>query len=250
MAEWWQTYFDEDYFQVYSFPEERTQREVDFVLNVLKLEPGSRVLDLACGHGRHTIEMAKRSLRVTGQDLSEVFIERARRDAAEAPVEVEFRVGDMREIPFTNEFDAAINLFTAFGYFAEESENERVFAAVASALRPGGQWLVDLINPFMLASGFRSRDWSSREDSGTLLLEERDWDHTAGRIRTKRILIREGGRREDEFSIRLYTLPELRLMGERAGMETLAAYGSYDGSPYSHTSRRLIFHARKSETPA
>ena len=250
MPEWWETYFDEDYFRIYSFSEERTKTEVDFVLNALALTPGDRLLDLCCGHGRHSLELAKRGIKVTGQDLSQVFLERARRDAGEQGVEVEFVRSDMREIPFANEFDAVINLFTAFGYFDRDSEDERVFAAVASALRPRGQFLIDVQNPLRLARVFQPRDWLRTEPEGALLLEDREWDYMTGRTRNVRTLITKEGERRDEFTIRLYTLPEMRTMAERVGLSAVTAYGGFDSSPYSHTSGRLVFVARKPEVPA
>jgi SAM-dependent methyltransferase len=245
MAEWWQTYFDDDYFLYYTFDDGKSQGQVDFVVEVMGLAAGDRVLDLCCGHGRHAIPLAERGMRVTGLDLSEVFIDRARAAAAARGVEVEFIRSDMREIPFTGEFDAVINLFTAFGYFDEDAENERVFGAVANALRPGGRFLIDVLSPLWLARVYFPKHWQRNEETGALILEERGWDHMLGRSRTRRTLITDERRREDEFSLRLYTLPELRAMAERVGLEPVAAYGGYDASPYSHTTNRLILLAQK-----
>jgi hypothetical protein len=81
------------------------------------------------------------------------------------------------------------------------------------------------------------------------MLEDREWDYMTGRTRNVRTLITKEGQRQDEFTIRLYALPELRGMAERVGLGAVAAYGGYDSSPYSHTAGRLIFHARKPEAP-
>ena len=139
-APWYETFFDEGYYFIYErrVSPDYTQREVDGVVSLLGLTPGARVLDLCCGHGRHSIELARRGFDVTGQDLSEIFLRRARHDSAEAGAKVRWVRSDMREIPFEAEFDVVVNLFTAFGYLESEAEDQRVFAQVRKALRPEG----------------------------------------------------------------------------------------------------------------
>ena len=106
-----------------------TERETAFVVEALGLQEGDRVLDLACGHGRHAIALAQRGMVVTGQDLNEDYLRMAReRRQRVKGVEIETVHGDMRDIPFTDEFDAVINMFTAFGYFESEEEDEKVLA--------------------------------------------------------------------------------------------------------------------------
>lgn len=158
---WWEEFFDEHYFDLYEpyLTPERTAREVEGVIQILALPLGAKVLDLCCGHGRHTIPLAKAGYQVTGLDLSEVFLKRARQDAAAADVAVTWVRRDMRDIPFQNEFDAIVNLFTAFGYFDDKAENQKVLEAVARALKPGGRFLIDVINRDYLAKVFLPRDW-------------------------------------------------------------------------------------------
>jgi len=113
---WFKSFFGEDYFEIYrdAFPAEHTAAQVDGIVSLLGLDTGARVLDLACGHGRHAILLAKRGFDVTGYDLSEVFLARARADAEAEGVTARWVRGDMRELPFDGEFHAVINIFTAF----------------------------------------------------------------------------------------------------------------------------------------
>ena len=102
------------------------------------LRPGMRVLDLACGHGDLANRLAGRGGQVTGLDSSEVFLDRARPDAAAAGVSVEYVTGDMRQLPWTGRFDRVVNWSTAFGYF-DDAANRAVLDGIVRALRPGGR---------------------------------------------------------------------------------------------------------------
>jgi len=115
---WYELYFGEDYLDIHKadLPDELTQAQVAGIVSLLDLKPGARILDLACGHGRHSIPLAKLGFDVTGYDLSEVFLDRARADASRQDASVRWIRGDMRELPFEAEFDAVINIFTAMHY--------------------------------------------------------------------------------------------------------------------------------------
>ena len=143
---WHESFFGEDWLRIaLSIPDERADQQTDFVVSALELAPGARVLDLACGHGRHSARLARLGFDVTGLDVSASSLELAR----ETEPAAEYVEGDMREIPVEDEsFDAVINLFTAFGYFEDEDDDQRVLNEVARVLRPGGAFLIDtLIRP-------------------------------------------------------------------------------------------------------
>ena len=148
---WFDGFFEQEWLDeiALKIDDERTRREVDFVVEKLALEPSARVLDVACGHGRHTLELARRGFRVTGVDLSPRSLELAHAKRAEREqLGVEFVQLDARELEFDGEFDAAINLFTSVvGYFDDEADNQRVIDRVARALHRGGSFLIDTINP-------------------------------------------------------------------------------------------------------
>jgi SAM-dependent methyltransferase len=153
--------FGDDYLYFFaSHLEERSDAETDLIWRLLGLQPDMEVLDLACGHGRIANRLAGRGCRVAGLDSTELFLDRARRDAAERGVTVEYVRGDMRELPWRDRFDAIVNWFTAFGYF-DDPGNQRVLAQAAAALRPGGRIALEMNNYLRLLRDTCLRWWSS-----------------------------------------------------------------------------------------
>lgn len=147
-TDWWKTLFDQKYLDTYlsDFTPERTSNEVNFVVKAANLKLEDRILDLACGHGRHAIELGRRGFNnIMGLDYSEPFLQKAKADVAKAGVKVEFVRGDMKQLPFEGEFDVVLMLFTAFGYFDNEN-NQKTLEQISKALKPGGRFLIDVIS--------------------------------------------------------------------------------------------------------
>jgi SAM-dependent methyltransferase len=244
---WYESFFDESYFAEYAgfITPERTARDLAAIAAYLELEPGARILDLCCGHGRHAIELALRGYRVCGQDLSEVFLERARREAEERGAKVEWARGDMRRIVPPPPFDAVISMFTAFGYLENDQEERSVLREVYRVLRPGGRFLIDVVNRDFLMAQFGQRDWRERAD-GVRVLYERELDALTGVNHERQIWIDPDGQAiQHEIHVRLFCASELRLMLESAGLEVEAAYGGYEGEPLTRTSHRIVIVARR-----
>jgi SAM-dependent methyltransferase len=249
---WYEEFFGEDYMRFHlrggEWLEERTGPQCDFVISALDLQPGARVLDLCCGQGRHAVELARRGFCVTGFDLSEYLLGLARERATEAGVDAEFVRGDMRELPWENEFDAVVLLFTAFGYLETDEEDERALQAIRVALRPGGVLLIDHPNRERTSSwlGSDRKDWW--EGDGHTVLDEEEWDVLRSRITmTRTIIAPDGARRQTGFVLRMYSHSEWMGMFRRGGLEWVRSYGGYDGSDYGHDSRGLIIVAKKPE---
>ena len=202
------------------------------------------MLDLACGRGRISIGLAKRGLRVTGLDLSPRSLELARADADAAGVEIDFVRRDMRELDAEGEFDAVANVFTSFGYFPTQKEDERVLANVARSLVRGGRFLLEMVNTIAIAKQFVEADWDELED-GTLWLQRRRYDQLTGRHEATWTFVRsDGSRSELRHSLRGYTPAELVAMLGRAGLEVDGAWGSWDGDELGEGSR-VILRSRK-----
>jgi SAM-dependent methyltransferase len=245
-ADWYDGFFERDYLEqvALSIPEEQTTQNVDFLLEKLQLDEGARVLDLACGHGRIALELARRGYRVTGLDLSPRSLQFARERAGSEGLDIEWVEADMREIPPGAEFDAIVNVFTAFGYFEEEAENQRVLDGVARALAPGGAFLIDVINLLGLVRRYRERLWEDRGD--VIQVDEHEFDFLRGRNRARWTFIHPDGKRTELLhSLRTYTPHELALMLERAGLEIEETWGDWDGSELSFDKPRLIVLARR-----
>ncbi len=247
LTQWYCEFFDDLYLRVYQPLEapEQVRREVDFIISALNLPKGTKILDLCCGQGRHSLELARRGYDVVGVDLSEALLYVARKRAEQEGLKVTFLHCDMREIDFNGEFDAVINMFTSFGYLESEAEDEKVLEKVSMALKRGGKFLLDIINRDRLIREFQAREWHAA-DEGWLVLEERKFDSLSGRMETRWVCVaRDGVRYERLSSVRLYTASELRVMIERVGLEVINLFGDYDASPYSWNSHRLIVLAKK-----
>ena len=235
--------FDEDYLYFYEelLTPERTAAEVETVWRLLALEPGVEVLDLACGHGRIANALAERGARVTGLDATPIFLDLARKDAAERGVEVEYVQGDMRSIPWVERFDRVVCWFTSFGYFPDE-ENRGVLAGVYEALRPGGLFLVELNHRDNLLGRYADETVSERGDDR--MVDRHRLDLQTGRSRDQRTVVRGGKSRTFEFSVRMFTAAELQDWLRAAGFRDTFAYGE-DGEPLTLEHRRMAVVGRK-----
>lgn len=245
--EWYRSFFGQAYLDVYGhlLTEESSEAEAKFVIRALDLKPGDRVLDLCCGTGRHAVPLARAGLRVTGLDMSEEYLAIAGSAARKAGVKVRFVQGDMRDIPFKGEFDAAVNMFTAFGYFDSEADDQRVIDGTAAALRPGGRLLLDLLNRDWVAANY-VRSESREGPDGTIFKESRNFDSVAGRNHVEfTITSQDGAERKVSHHIRLYVATEISRMLDGAGLTLERSYGGYDGHLLSVETRRMILVSRK-----
>lgn len=243
---WYETFFEDDWLELAVDHDERlTRAEVDFLVERLGLEPGSRVLDLACGQGRHAVELAARGFRVTGADISQPALTVARERAAACGVEVELVRLDMRALDAVSEFSAVCNFATAFGYYPHEKEDLEVLRRVARSLASGGGFLIDTMNRQWLARNFEPRARRTLEN-GTVVVEERNYDASTSRSSATWTLTRsDGARSELRHSMRIYTCAELCGMLAEAGLEVDGVWGGVDGAEHSIDRRRLIVRARK-----
>lgn len=197
-----------------SFADETaTRQEAQNVIRLLELdEPGSRLLDLGCGTGRHALELQRQGLEVTGVDRTRPYVEKARKAASEEGLAVELVVGDMRSFRRDEAFDAAISMFSTFGYFSEPEEERRVLDNFHASLKPGGRLLMELHGKEILARGFQKRTWVSHPDGDGFLLEEREirpgWCWADNRW----ILVGSGEPQELRWSIRIYSSGEIEAL--------------------------------------
>lgn len=208
----------------------------------LGLRPPAAILDLACGPGRHLIELARRGFRVTGVDATAGFVAQARGHLEGAGLEAEVVHEDMRGFCRVAAFDAVISMSTSFGYFTEEDGDRRVLENVRRSLRPGGAVLLEVMGKEVVARTLVGQDW--REEQGVLLLTEQsiraDWTWVDNRL----ILISGDRRQEFVLSHRLYSAAELRSLLGDSGFASVHFFGGLDGSPYGSAAERLVAVAR------
>jgi ubiquinone/menaquinone biosynthesis C-methylase UbiE len=245
MMAWWEIYFGELYLRMFQtiLTPDRTTQEVAGVVALLDLKPEAQVLDLCCGQGRHAVPLARAGYRMTGLDRSAYLLEQARLAEQRARTQVNWVRGDMRWLPWREQFDACLNLFTAFGYFEDDAQNEQVLHEVHRVLRPGGRLLLDVSNRDYYLLRLWPRAW--RRHGLATILEETKHDPLSGRF-AMTFTWAEGANWESlTHSVRHYTAPELANMIRRAGLLPVAFYGDFDGSAFDLSSRRLIVIAQK-----
>jgi len=125
MAEWFESWFEsEEYLNVYKHRDEKEARLlVESILSITKIREKSKILDLACGAGRHSIEFAKKGFELTAVDLSKNLLDAAKKNAEAINIKVNFIRADLRKFKSNEKFDLVLNLFTSFGYFNNDEDN-------------------------------------------------------------------------------------------------------------------------------
>jgi len=222
---------------------EKTNEEVDSILSLMKISPPASVLDLCCGPGRHSLELTRRGFSVTGVDRTKTYLEKARKLAKKENLNLELVQKDMRKFCKPDTFNAAINLFTSFGFFDDPKEDEKVLKNVFRSLKNRGVFLLDTMGKEILARIFRERDWY--EIDGNMMLEDRKILRNWSLVESRWILLKDGKRDECTISLRLYSAVELRDLLEKIGFRRIEVYGDLAGAPYDHTSKRLVLVAHK-----
>jgi len=223
---------------------EQAAAEVDRVLALAEVKPGAMVLDLCCGPGRHSLELARRGFSVTGVDRTKLYVEEAQRNARERGLpSADFVLADMRAFREPEAFDLAINLFTSFGYFEDPADDRRVMENIHASLRSGGKLLIDTHGKESLAARFRPRDWY--EEDGAIFLEERTLSQDWSWIDARWIRLEEEKRSEFRLSHRLYSAAELKELARQVGFSGTRVFGSMEGTPYDHRATRLVLLATK-----
>lgn len=240
MDRWYKGMYGEHYYRASfaAMPAERTEREVALIQTALDVPSGARVLDLCCGPGRHTLALARLGFKMSGLDLSEHYIKLARKQAQREKLEVAFQVGDMRKIPFRTKFDAIINIFTSFGYFDDDEENFSVLEGVARKLKPGGKFLIDVVNRDYVVRNMTQSHWLDRGD--ILVLQDHSFDPETSRSEDRWVFLEKKSRKEFDVSIRLYALHEIVALFQRAGLSYQRAWGDFNGDPFDYASPRII----------
>ena len=223
--EWWKEYFAKEFLLIEGMPsKEINVKSVDFIEHGFNLPKGSRVLDLACGYGRISIELAKRGYAVVGLDYCKELLDIARQLSDKEGVKVEFVQGDMREMAYSNEFDGIVCWSNSFGYFPDE-ENEKVMRLIACSLKKKGKLIPDLHHRDAYIRKYLGRSW--REQGDFFILSQWTFDVHLSRLNIEYTLVnlRTGEVKKTLNSFREYTLTEIKHMLKDAGLEFLKVYG-------------------------
>jgi SAM-dependent methyltransferase len=248
-ADWWATYFDEQYLLEYEpiFQLTQDRREVARLMELLELPSGSRVLDLPCGQGRHAHLLAEAGFDVDGLDYSEHLLKLAR--ARGTGRTLRYVQGDMRKLPgrWTGRFDAVLNLFTSFGFFMDPADDRRVIAEVARVLAPGGLFVFHAGSRDGVMARFLDRDWWQSDD-GTMIGHERDFDPLSGVLTIRSTFRGPKVDGEREHRIRLYTATRIAELCAEAGLIVEQAFDGFHDRPLGRRSTEMLLIARKDVT--
>jgi SAM-dependent methyltransferase len=243
---WWENFFHGvalDFWRA-AIPAELTRAEADFLTKQLQLPNSAKVLDVPCGNGRLSIELAQRGFALTGVDIAKEFIDEAKSSSLQAGVNIDWRNQDMRALPWAGEFDGAFCFGNSFGYLDDDA-NANFLKAVSVTLKPGARFILDApaIAECILPTFQPSR---SIEIAGIKVDIEHRYDHEQGRMFNDFTFTRDGVVDRRPSSQRAYTYREVTELLHDSGFESVAAYGSLTGEPFNLGAHRLLLVSQKS----
>ena len=231
--DWWQNIFNAMYLKTDGDvvdDQSITRREVDLFSEVLKLPPEERILDLCCGQGRHSLELARRGFKqVEGLDRSHCLIQKARRTAQKEGLHVRFREGDARKLPYpADTFDAVLILGNSFGYFETVKDDLRVLTEVFRVLKPWGKLLVDVTDGEHVRQNFQPRSWEWI-DKKHFVCRERSLSVDGQRLISREVIshVEQGVLADQFYAERLYSRESLQKLMEQAGFVDCVCHASF-----------------------
>lgn len=240
--DWFQDLYDE-FRMKRSFgnvSKEQTKREVDFIYKVLKLYKGAKVLDLFCGKGRHSIELAKRGCKPVGVEYNSDYLKLAEEQAKAEGVSPEFIQGDVRYLDFGEGYDGVIIMFHSFGYFSDE-EDRSILEKVYNTLKKRGRFLIEIKSRDWLLKNFKEK--AELMVNGVKVVEEREFDILTSRNNFTVKRYTKDGIITKKGSWRFYSAHEIKNVLEDIGFRFVAGYDNLDKKPLTKDTRlmRLVF---------
>lgn len=232
----WRPFFD-------NVSPETTEDQVKAIIRYLGLKKGQSFLDCPCGIGRISLPLAERGIQVTGVDITTSYLEELETKMLLRDLPITLHKRDMRKITFRNQFDAAGNIWTSLGYFADDKDDREVLKRIFRALKPGGKFLLHIINRDWIIRHFSPSGWE--KTAGTRYFERRQFDFTSSRNRSRLTFYGKGKRREISMSIRMYSCHELLNVLSSIGFSEIECYGGYKREPLTMDDRIMWFVARK-----
>jgi len=246
MEPWYKKSFGKHYLNLYQHRDiQEAQDQVDLLCDLIPLKPSHRILDMACGAGRHLAALRKKGYtKLMGIDLSSHLLSTAQNYFTEnKTTNISLIQSDMRYLPFTNSFDAIISLFTSFGYFKEDKENLLVLKNSHSCLSTRGIMLLDYFNTSTVIKNIVKSEEFLKD--GIEYKIKRFHDVKNKRIEKNTFILNDGHEETYNESVRLYKKQELIEMFKEAGFKKMVLFGDLKGSPFHSESNRLIIKAQK-----
>ena len=233
---------------------EDTEKQVDFLIETMELTGHERILDLACGFGRHALAFSERGFEVLGVDITKAFIDDATATATARSLSAQFLCADIRSLCFCCEFDVVVNLADgAIGYLEDDEQNEMIFDVAARALKPGGFHFIDICDADHAEAHFPKRHWEVGQHA--LALAEFEWNPSTRRMLYggTDIPFGEIAQPPKAFTgdpIRLYSRAELEQIYAARGMGIVSTFGDWAGAAKTIHHLQLLLLAQKAHPAA
>ena len=244
MKEWFEDWFNtEEYRNVYKHRNENDAKElVELILENTDIPRDGKVLDLACGPGRHSILFAQKGYKVSAVDLSKNLLKVALDSAVKSNVKVNFIEADLRNLCIKPKFDLVVNLFTSFGYFEDDKENFKLFGRAFYFLNDNGYFVLDFFNKDYLQKNIVAKSEGYIDRSR--IIQERKIE--GERVIKKITILNNGNEKHFMESVRMYSKDELITEIEKRGFKVEKVFGGVRGRTFDlETSQRIIIIARK-----
>jgi 2-polyprenyl-3-methyl-5-hydroxy-6-metoxy-1,4-benzoquinol methylase len=244
MTEWFKEWFaSEEYLNVYKHRDTGDAKSIiSLILKNVSIPNKAKILDAACGAGRHAIALAQKGYKVTAFDLSEPLINKAKTLSNELNLNINFFNADLRTVDFKERFSLILNLFTSFGYFENDEENFRFLTESKKWLLPKGYFILDYLNMNYIIENHVPQSVKAMENKK--VIENRRFNK--GRIE-KEIIIHNGSKVETyNESVKLYSFNQIAEAAQNAGLTINKIFGDYKGNEFDEElSERLIIIFKK-----
>lgn len=223
---------------------EDTNWQVDFLVDQLQLHGTEKILDLACGFGRHSLELARRGYDVTGIDITPAYIAYANEQAEKEHLKARFICEDIRSITYDREYDVVLNMADgAIGYLEDDEENRKIFSVIAKALKKGGKHFMDIMNGSYADTHFPCQLWDAGQNCLTLSAFE--WERESRTLLYGQIDYPYGEtlskpEMTEGNPIRLYTLDEISGIFSGLGLRISKSFADYSGKASSDQDIQLM----------
>ena len=237
---WFATWFDTPYYHILYKNRDFSEAEffIDNLINYLAPNKGDRFVDIACGKGRHAKYIHEKGMDVSAFDLSKESIDAASKMATQG---LQFYVQDMRQIFRTNYFDYAVNLFTSFGYFQNDRDEQNAIFSAAKSLKKEGKFVIDFLNAPKVIRGLVP--YEEKVIEGICFKISKTIE---GQNVIKSINFEDKGQSYHfQESVKLLQLDDFKRYLSAAGLNIIDTFGNYALAPYSEESNRLIIVAQK-----
>lgn len=215
------------------------------VQKLAELKEGNSILDVCCGPGRISVELALLGLKVTGVDITQPFLDAAKETADDEGVQLTLINQDMRTFTCQEKFDCAVNVYNSFGYCDKIEDDIKILKSVHGALKAEGTFILECISRESAIKYFTPGEWFER--AGKTVLTEFTIEGAWEGLRSRWILIGKDGTKIDHtFVQRLYSAAELRnILVKECGFKSAEVYGGFNGEAYDQNLSTMVIVARK-----